>query len=136
MASGKRDAEISMFADGHLHKNLARTAGPQQLYHAVVGHDMGRPSTTRSSCFASKPSRRVNAGQPATAGQVILPREAALSLRDPPPESDGEESDEERYEKGEEPFFDSVILVSNVAPVEATAFFSMPDWGPTADGYD
>ena len=62
--------------------------------------------------------------------------EAVLSLRNPPPESDEEESEEEKYERGEEPFFDSFILVSNVAPVEATAFFSMPDWGSTADGYD
>ena len=62
-------------------------------------------------------------------------QQAVLSLRDPPPESDSDSS-EERYEKGDEPYFDSYILVSNVAPVEATAFFSIPDWGSTADGYD
>ena len=63
-------------------------------------------------------------------------QQAVLSLRDPLPESDEDSSEEERYEKGDEPYFDSFILVSNVAPVEATAFFSMPDWGSTADGYD
>ena len=65
-------------------------------------------------------------------------QQAVLSLRDPLPESDDDEdeSEEERYERGDEPYFDSYILVSNVAPVEATAFFSMPDWGSTADGYD
>ena len=63
-------------------------------------------------------------------------QQAVLSLRDPLPESDEDESEEERYERGDEPYFDSFILVSNVAPVDATAFFSMPDWGSTADGYD
>ena len=73
--------------------------------------------------------------QPPTAGQVILHNRRSFHFVTLRP-SLIRDSSEERYEKGDEPYFDSYILVSNVAPVEATAFFSIPDWGSTADGYD
>ncbi|CAE7259594.1 unnamed protein product [Symbiodinium sp. KB8] len=89
-------------------------------------------------CFCLKTIQEGERRAAANGGTSDPSQQAVLSLRDPPPESD-ESSSEERYEKGDEPYFDSFILVSNVAPVtpvEATAFFSIPDWGSTADGYD
>ena len=89
-------------------------------------------------CFCLKTIQEGERRAAANGGTSDPSQQAVLSLRDPPPESD-ESSSEERYEKGDEPCFDSFILVSNVAPVtpvEATAFFSIPDWGSTADGYD
>ena len=89
-------------------------------------------------CFCLKTIQAGERRAAANGGTSDPSQQAVLSLRDPPPESDSSSS-EERYEKGDEPYFDSFILVSNVAPVtpvEATAFFSIPDWGSTADGYD
>ena len=89
-------------------------------------------------CFCLKTIQEGERRAAANGGTSDPSQQAVLSLRDPPPESDSSSS-EERYEKGDEPYFDSFILVSNVAPVtpvEATAFFSIPDWGSTADGYD
>ena len=89
-------------------------------------------------CFCLKTIQEGERRAAANGGTSDPSQQAVLSLRDPPPESDSS-SLEERYEKGDEPYFDSFILVSNVAPVtpvEATAFFSIPDWGSTADGYD
>ena len=88
-------------------------------------------------CFCLKTIQEGERRAAADGGTSDPSQQAVLSLRDPVPESDDEDSsEEERWEKGDEPYFDSYILVSNVAPVEATAFFSMPDWGSTADGYD
>ena len=88
-------------------------------------------------CFCLKTIQEGERRAAADGGTSDPSQQAVLSLRDPVPESDDEDSsEEERWEKGDEPYFDSYILVSNVAPVEATAFFSIPDWGSTADGYD
>ncbi|OLQ04039.1 hypothetical protein AK812_SmicGene12931, partial [Symbiodinium microadriaticum] len=70
-------------------------------------------------CFCLKTIQEGERRAAADGGTSDPSQQAVLSLRDPVPESDDEdESEEERWEKGDEPYFDSYILVSNVAPVE------------------
>ena len=84
-------------------------------------------NTTLLFCLKTIEERERQRGRFGSTGQSVL------SLREPDPPSDDDDEEDEKHER---PFFDSFQIVSNVNPVEATAFFSMPDRGSTADGYD